>query len=51
MIDVFAHAYQTTLRWCVPIVLVAVVLALRLRDVPFRDSLDEDVGLEAVAVL
>ena len=51
VVDVFAHAYQTTLRWCVPIAAVAVVLALRLRDVPLRDSLDEDVGLEAVAVL
>ena len=49
VIDVFARAYQTTLRWCVPVALVAVVLALRLRDQPLRESLDEELGIEAGA--
>ncbi len=34
IVEAFAHAYQTTLRWCVPIAVVAVILALRMRDVP-----------------
>jgi hypothetical protein len=49
IIGVFAHAYQTTLRWCIPIALVAVVLAVRMRDVPLRETLDDELGLESTA--
>ncbi len=46
IVDVFAHAYQTTLRWCIPVAVVAVVLALRMRDVPLRDTLDDELALD-----
>jgi len=46
IVDVFARAYQTTLRWCIPVAVVAVVLALRMRDVPLRDTLDDELALD-----
>jgi MFS family permease len=46
IVDVFARAYQTTLRWCVPIAVVGVVLAFRMRDVPLRETLDDELALD-----